>query len=247
MKVLSLYNIKGGVGKTTFAVNLAYGAAQSGRRTLLWDLDPQGSSSYILRVKPRLKGSLSRLAASKSSVEKSLKETQWPYLDLLPADFELRNLSGILKELKNETTRMTKTVKLLGHRYDLVVVDSAPEASLVSENVLNFSDLVLVPVIPNALSLNTFNVLGKFAATTHRKHRPPIKAAFNMVDRRKNLHKELLDEYLGTDSRFFRSQIPISSAVEQMASVRAPLQTFKPRSQPALAFSQLTSEVLSVI
>jgi len=246
MKVISLYNIKGGVGKTTFAVNIAYEAARRGQRTLLWDLDPQGSSSYILRIKPRIKGALSEVVSGKSSLGKSIKETQWPLLDMMPSDFDLRHLSSLLEEEKRQSTKLSKSMKAFGNGYDLVIVDCPPEASTVSENVVNFSDLIIVPVIPNPLSINTFETLLKFADELGgRKSR--IYAAFNMVDRRKQLHKQLVQKYLGSDFRFLENYVSTSSVIEQMTSNRAPLATYSMRSSSATAFSELTSEILALV
>jgi cellulose biosynthesis protein BcsQ len=242
MRVISLYNIKGGVGKTTFAINIAYEAARSGKRTLLWDLDPQGSASYILRVKPKIKGDLSKAFTDRSSLAKSIKETQWPLLDVIPSDFELRHLSSLLEDHKLSSTRLSRLMRTFGQHYDLAVVDCAPEASTVSENILEFSDLIIVPVIPNPLSIQTFEKLVKFAGEA--RHKPRIIAAFNMVDRRRQLHKQLLETYLGQDSRFLTSYIPATSVIEQMATNRAPLLSGNGRSPSAAAFSRLTSEIL---
>jgi len=87
MKCLAMYNIKGGVGKTAAAVNLAYLAASGGARTLIWDMDPQGASSFYLRVKPGIKGGGSKLVRGKSDIDHLIRGTDYEFLDLLPADF----------------------------------------------------------------------------------------------------------------------------------------------------------------
>src|SRR5947199_2640277 len=85
--VLATYNVKGGVGKTSAAVNLAYLAARDGAATLLWDLDPQGASTYLFRVKPKVKGGTRRLVKGRSDTAARIKGTDYERLDLLPADF----------------------------------------------------------------------------------------------------------------------------------------------------------------
>ena len=92
--VLATYNIKGGVGKTSAAVNLAYLAALDGARTLLWDLDPQGASTYLFRVKPKVKGGGRKLVRGKSDVDALIKGTDFERLDLLPADFSYRHYAA---------------------------------------------------------------------------------------------------------------------------------------------------------
>ncbi|MDA8081343.1 MAG: AAA family ATPase [Actinomycetota bacterium] len=247
MKVISLYNIKGGVGKTTFAVNIAYETARTGLRTLLWDLDPQGSSSYILRIKPHIKGELSQVVSGKNSLGKSIKETQWPLLDIVPSDFDLRHLSSLLEDEKRQSSKLSKSMKAFGHEYDLVIVDSPPEASTVSENVVNFSDLIVVPVIPNPLSINTFETLLRFAGEIADKKKTRLFAAFNLVDRRKQLHKQMLETYLNKDPRFLKHYVPASSAIEHMTSNRAPLATYSSRSSSTTSFSDLTEEILALM
>ncbi|MGZ4960500.1 MAG: ParA family protein, partial [Methylomonas sp.] len=90
MNVLAVYSIKGGVGKTASAVNLAYTAARNGYRTLVWDLDPQGASSYYFRIKPKIKGGSKDLITGKRELEGLIKGTDFENLHLLPADFSFR-------------------------------------------------------------------------------------------------------------------------------------------------------------
>jgi cellulose biosynthesis protein BcsQ len=90
MRIYATYNIKGGVGKTTTAVNLAYLAAESGLRTVLWDLDPQGAASFMFRVKPKVKGGGRALISGKRPLDDAIKGTDFDNLDLIPADFTYR-------------------------------------------------------------------------------------------------------------------------------------------------------------
>ena len=96
MKIFATYNIKGGVGKTTAAVNLAYLSAADGCRTLLWDLDPQGAASFLLRIKPRVKGGGKALIRGTKALDDAIKGTDFDRLDLLPADFTYRNMDLLL-------------------------------------------------------------------------------------------------------------------------------------------------------
>ena len=96
MRVIATYNIKGGVGKTTAAVNLAYLAARDGLRTLLWDLDPQAAATYMFRVRPRVKGGGKALIRGTRSLDEAIKGTDFDRLDLLPGDFTYRNMDLLL-------------------------------------------------------------------------------------------------------------------------------------------------------
>src|SRR3954451_17011204 len=99
-RVLATYNIKGGVGKTSASVNLAYLAARDGARTLLWDLDPQGASTYLFRIRPRVKGGGRKLVRGKSDPGDLVKGTDYERLDLLPADFSYRHTDLALDSTK---------------------------------------------------------------------------------------------------------------------------------------------------
>ena len=152
----------------------------------------------------------------------------------------------MLEEEKRQSSRLSKSMKAFGHEYDLVIVDCPPEASTVSENVVNFSDLIIVPVIPNPLSINTFETLLRFAGEVADK-KTRLLAAFNLVDRRKQLHKQLLEKYLSKDPKFLKNYVPASSAIEQMTSNRAPLAAYSSRSSSTSAFSELTGEILTLV
>ena len=192
MKVYATYNIKGGVGKTSTAVNLAYLAAASGRRTLLWDLDPQGAATYLFRVKPRVKGGGRGLVSGKRPVDDAVKATDFDNLDLLPADFSYRNMDLELDDAKKRTRRLDQLLSGVADDYDVVFLDCPPSVSLVSENVLRAADVLLVPLIPATLSLRTYAQLTRFVADAPRP-RPEVVAFFSMADRRKRLHREVID------------------------------------------------------
>src|ERR1700753_3043983 len=96
MRIYASYNIKGGVGKTTTSVNLAYLAAASGLRTVLWDLDPQGAASFMFRVQPRVQGGGEASVRGQRTLDEAIKGTDYELLDLIPADFTYRNMDLLL-------------------------------------------------------------------------------------------------------------------------------------------------------
>ena len=242
MKVYATYNIKGGVGKTTTAVNLAYLAAASGRRTLLWDLDPQAAATYLFRVKPRVKGGSRGLVSGKRPVDDAVKATDFEDLDLLPADFSYRNMDLELDDVKKRTGRLDQLISAVDQDYDVVFLDCPPSVSLVSENVLRAADVLLVPLIPATLSLRTYAQLTAFVADTP-KPRPELVAFFSMADRRKRLHREVIDTISRDDVRVADTVIPSLALIEQMTERRAPLPAFAPRSRAAKYYEQLWAEV----
>ena len=248
MKVFATYNIKGGVGKTSTAVNLAYLCAREGRRTLLWDLDPQGAATYMFRVKPRVKGGGHGLVTRKRPIETALKATDFENLDLLPADFSYRNMDLDLDDTKKRTQRLGQLLDGVADDYDVVFLDCPPSISLVSENVMHAADTLLVPMIPATLSLRTFDQLIRFVADSKGSH-PEVIAFFSMADRRKRLHKDVIEHKDVFESiprnraRVADTIIPALSIIEQMAERRAPVPAFAPTSRAALCYEELWAEV----
>ena len=244
MRVVATYNIKGGVGKTTTAVNLAHLAARDGARTLIWDLDPQGAATFLFRVKPRVKGGGRALVTRRRPVDEAIKATDFPGLDLLPADFSYRNMDLELDDTKRRIRRLRQLIESVRDDYDVVVLDCPPSASLVSENVLNAADLLLVPLIPATLSLRTFDQLTRFVAESEGR-RPEVMAFFSMADRRKKLHREVIDAIPRDRNRVAETVVPSLSLIEQMPERRAPVTAFAPTSRAAQCYRALWAEVSS--
>ena len=244
MKVIAAYNIKGGVGKTATAVNIAYLAARDGYRVLLWDLDPQAAASFLFRVRPKVKGGGKALIAGKRPVDEAIKATDFDNLDLLPADFTYRHLDLHLDGERKSATRLRSLLTPLRREYDLVVLDCPPSISLLSENVLHAADLLLVPLIPTTLSVRTLDQLTDFIADFDRR-RPKILAFFSMLDRRKRLHREIAEELPAKRDDVAAVAIPALSAIEQMSVHRAPVTATAPRSQAARYYGELWCEARS--
>jgi cellulose biosynthesis protein BcsQ len=242
VKVYATYNIKGGVGKTSTAVNLAYLSAREGRRTLLWDLDPQGAATYVFRVRPRVKGGGHALVTRKRPIEDALKATDFDNLDLLPADFSYRNMDLELDDVKKRTRRLGQLLDSVADDYDVVFLDCPPSISLVSENVMHASDTLLVPLIPATLSLRTFDQLNRFLADWQGS-RPDVVAFFSMADRRKRLHRDVIEAIPRNGTRVADTVIPSLSIIEQMVERRAPVPAFAPTSRAALCYEELWAEV----
>jgi chromosome partitioning protein len=241
VKVVATYSIKGGVGKTTAAVNLSFEAARSGARVLLWDLDPQGAATFFFRVKLGFKGGAERLLGKRGELAEHIKESDLPGLHLLPADFSLRHLDLRLDEVSHSTQRLKSLLEPLVDQYDVAVLDCPPGITLSSEAVFRTADALLVPTIPTTLSVRTLGQLANFLATDDA---PPAVLPFvSMFDRRKALHRDLLERLEHSQPRFLQAAIPNASAVERMGLQRAPLGEFAPRTAAAQAFHELWTEI----
>jgi chromosome partitioning protein len=244
--VLATYNIKGGVGKTSAAVNLAYLAAGEGAQTLLWDLDPQGASTYLFRIRPKVRGGGRKLVRLKSDVGALIKGTDHEGLDLLPADFSYRHMDLALDAFKRPTRRLARVLEPLRGEYDYVFLDCPPSISLVSESVFEAADALLVPIIPATLSSRTFEQLeelldgGRSAGVSQG---PLILAFFSMVDGRKRLHREVMERLRDRWAGVLEAVIPASAEIERMGPQRDAVVSYAPGGKAALAYQALWSDV----
>ncbi len=242
MRVLAVYNIKGGVGKTATAVNLGCLAAREGRRTLIWDLDPQGAASFYFRIKPKIKGGWRKLQGGKRQVDNRLKGTDFDRLDLLPADFSFRHLDLKLGAAKRPAGQLQRVLRPLADDYDLVILDCPPSISLVSENVFSAADALLLPVIPTTLSLRTLEQLQRFLARGPAKTLP-LLPFYSMVDPAMEMHRQVLERLPPGQDGMLESQIPYAGDVERMGIERAPVLEYAPDSPAAQAYRVLWKEV----
>jgi chromosome partitioning protein len=242
MKIVAVTNIKGGVGKTTTAVNLAYLSAAGGRATVLWDLDPQGAATYTLRCEPNERASVRKLLSRKRELPELIVHTTYERLDVLPADFSYRNFDVHLSERKKPTERLLRMSRSLAELYGTLFLDCPPGISLLSENVLRAADVVVVPLLPTPLSVRMLAQLQEFVI---REGWTDLKLLpfFSMVDRRKSLHHEVIASTRREFPGLLATEVPYSSEIERMTERRAPLPAFSPRSAAGQTYSSLWTEV----
>lgn len=231
--------MKGGVGKTAAAVNLAFAASSSGFATLLCDLDAQGSASFYFRIKP--KGvSARRLVTGSRKAIRAIKATDFDRLDVLPASMSFRHLD-IRLDTKGHSMRLAMSLYKIGSSYDLVILDTHAGLGAQAEAVLNAADMVLLPVIPTILSQNTLATVRRFF-TRKNLDSDKIRFFLSMVDRRRQLHRTLCGE-LQADPAFVGISVPYSSDVERMGVVRKPLCASHPHCDAAGAYIRLWAAV----
>src|SRR5277367_1491315 len=228
MKIVAVTNIKGGVGKTTTAVNLAYLCAAAGRPTLLWDLDPQGAATYILRCGPNENASAKKLVAGKRELPELLMQSGYEKLDVLPADLSYRNFDVHLSARKHPTERLLRMSRSLRDVYAVLFLDCPPGISLLSENALRAADAVVVPLLPTPLSVRMLAQLRDFIATNGWTDLA-LLPFFSMVDRRKSLHHEVIESTRASFPELLATEVPYSSEIERMSLRRAPISTYSPR------------------
>ncbi|MCB1874557.1 MAG: ParA family protein [Chromatiales bacterium] len=245
MKILASYNIKGGVGKTATAVNLAWLASREGYRTVIWDLDPQGAASFYFRIRPKVKGGAKGLLTGDRPLDEAVRATDYMGLDLIPADFSYRNLDVALQDARKPAKQLLRLMKPLADEYDFLILDASPNISLVSENIFNAADALLLPLIPTTLSVRTYRQLLSFFEK-HPQKRLLLLPFFSMVDRRRGMHRELMDELPRKYPEILSTAIPYASQVEAMGSRRQPVGVFSSANHPIVqAYRSLWNEILN--
>ena len=244
MKIISVYNMKGGVGKTTLCVNLAYIASTKGLKTLLLDLDPQGASSYYFRIRASRKFNSKGLLKGGKKLDKAIKASDYENLDLIPASMTFRNLDLKLDSSGEGNKQLKKILKMFKNEYDLVFIDSPPNISLVSENIITASDQIIIPVIPTPLSLEAYRKMKVFLEKKINKSK--IVSVFSMVDGRKKLHRDIMAEVREEEKSFLRSFIPFKTEFEKMGLRREPLPAYSKSSAITKKLLEIYNEVMKL-
>ena len=230
MRSLAVFSIKGGVGKTALAVNLAHvSATLSKRRTLLWDLDAQGAATWTLKLAASPKAS-ARKGIAEGELAPLIQNTAFAGLDVLAADRSLRNLEKQLAD-DDKSKLLRKLLKSLDRDYDRIVLDCPPGLTELADQIFRAVDLLVVPMLPSPLSGRAFDQLVDHLG--RMREAPRVLPVYTMVDRRKALHRDTVATWPD------RPAIPYAAAIEAMAVTRQPVLARSPSSPAARALGDL--------
>lgn len=245
MKIISSYSIKGGVGKTALAVNLAFALCESGCRTLLLDLDPQGAATYYFRVDSSEKFRMRDTQSMIDGLRKNIRESDFPGLDIIPSNLGYRHFDILLGEMAKRRKQLRRVLDEFKTDYDVILMDCPPNITLLSENVFRASDLILVPVIPTVLSQRTLEQLTGFFQDEGLSGEI-LHPFFSMVQKRNKMHREIMTDLPVSHPGFLKTAIPFSADVEKMGVQRKPLLAYSRACDAALAYRALCNEILAL-
>lgn len=246
MKVLACYSMKGGVGKTATAVNIAWFAAQAGIKTLLVDMDTQGASSFYFRVKSKKKDWGKRFFDAYKVLVEHIKGSDYDNLDVIPAHLSFRHFDINLNNMEKSRKRLQRILKGFKKEYQLIILDCPPSISLLSENVFSCADKILVPVIPTTLSERTLEQLQDFFKAS-KLPSEEIVPFFSMVQKQKHMHSDTMQRLSKKQKTILKTAIPFSADIERMGEHRAPVGEFA-KSRPAyVCYRDLWREIKTLL
>ena len=247
-KVISIANQKGGVGKTTTAVNLSACVATEGKKVLLIDIDPQGNASSGLGVKADENKSIYNVIVDEIDIKDTIKPTMIENLDVCPANINLAGAEIELVSMVSRETRLKGAIDSIREQYDYIFIDCPPSLGLITLNSFTASDSVLVPIQCEYYALeglgqliNTINLVKK-----HLNRDLEIEGAvLTMYDIRTNLSNQVVKEVKRYfNDKVYKTVIPRNIKLSEAPSYGMPITMYDEKSKGARAYEKLAKEVL---
>ncbi len=248
-KTVSIFNQKGGVGKTTTCINFAAALGQKGKKTLLVDCDPQGNSTSGVGIdKSEIEASSYDLLINDTPAADIVIETEFKNLFLLPANMNLAGAELELAESENRNTVLKKALAPIVMDYDYIIIDCPPSLGLLSLNALTASDTLIVPLQCEYYALEGLSQLLSTVRTVKQNYNEHLEIEgiiYTMFDKRLKLNQQVVDE---VDSYFpgkaYKTVIPRSVKLAEAPSFSKPVLYYEKYSKPSFAYKKFTDEFL---
>ena len=248
-KIIAIVNQKGGVGKTTTAVNLAAGVGISGKKTLLVDADPQGNSTSGFGIsKKEVKTTTYELLVGTGKLDNAIIKSDFKNVDIVPSSMDLAAAEVDLIEIEHREAQLKMALAATRDRYDYIFIDCPPSLGLITINALNASDTVLVPIQCEYYALEGLSQLMASVRQVKRLYNPTLEIegiVLTMYDGRLNLTGQVVSEikkYFA--DKLYKTVIPRAVRLSEAPSYGMPIQYYDRRSKGSDAYTDLTKEFL---
>mgnify|MGYP000952176943 FL=1 len=251
-KVLAILNQKGGVGKTTTAVNLGFGLKQLGKKVLLIDFDPQGNLTFHLGYKDKPNLTVYELLKTSAKLESVSFEDVVIHvgdnIDLLPADSRLSGADLTLGGVTSREKLLKKAISPVRDNYDAILIDCPPSLGFLAINAMSVADGVIVPIIPESLPLEGVQALEESIEGIQEEINPTLTidgVVITKYDKRQNLSKEVIEALQGHfGNKLFNTYIHVNVPLSEAPSFGKDIFSYNPKCRGAEEYLNLSKELL---
>lgn len=250
-RIISVANQKGGVGKTTTAVNLSACLAEKGKKVLTVDIDPQGNTTRGLGVeKSKLEHTTYELLIGESSLKETIKPNIYENLSLMPSDVELAGAEVELIGVEDNSFILKRLLEEIRDDYEFIIIDCPPSLSILTVNALSASDTVLVPIQCEFFALEGLSQLMHTIELVKKRLNPHLEiegVVFTMYDARTNLSLQVVDEVKKKLRRtnIYQTIIPRNVRLGEAPSYGLPINLYDDKSKGAESYRLLADEVIA--